>query len=84
MAIIVAGGNSGFGTVTPVSEITIGDDGDAADEYMQIDAEAGVPPAGECDANRESGRMILDYTNDRLYICNQRSGRGWDYIGLTN
>ena len=43
-AILVAGGKSGFGTITPVSEITIGDDGDAADEYMQIDAEDGAPP----------------------------------------
>lgn len=83
-AILVAGGKSGFGTITPVSEITIGDDGDAADEYMQIDAEDGAPPPADCNANDESGRMILDYTQDRLYICNQRSGRGWDYITLTD
>ena len=64
--------------------MAIGTEANATDDYLQIDTEAGAPPAGDCDANGESGRMIIDYTNDVLYICNQLSGRGWDHIDLTD
>src|SRR3990167_3617465 len=77
-------GLNGFATSTPVSEITVGAADNALDSYMQIDSEAGAPPAADCDSFNESGRMMIDHTNDRLYVCNQHSARGWDYIGLTD
>ena len=40
-------------------------------------------PAGDCDSNNERGRMSIDTTNNRLYICNGAT-RGWDYVALTN
>ena len=71
-------------SLTVRGAVGVGTGGDTNDDYLRIDDEDGAPPAGDCDANDESGRMIIDYTNDRLYICNQRSGRGWDYIPLTD
>jgi len=44
---------------------------------------AGAPTSGDCDADSEWGRIAIDTTNNRLYICNGAS-RGWDYVGLTN
>lgn len=36
-------------------------------------------------ANAESGRLVLDYTNNRLYVCNALgTSRNWDYIALTD
>jgi hypothetical protein len=69
-------------TPSPISPLEVGTPGDAVRSYLHIDSEAGAPPAGDCDANNESGRMVIDHTNDRLYICNQESGRGWDYFEL--
>lgn len=34
-------------------------------------------------SNAERGRMIIDTTNNRLYICNGAT-RGWDYVALTD
>lgn len=44
---------------------------------------AGAPTAGDCDADAERGRLALDTSNNRLYVCNG-SSRGWDYVDLTN
>jgi hypothetical protein len=43
----------------------------------------GAPPNADCNADDERGRLVIDISNNRLYICNGAS-RGWDYIGLTN
>ncbi len=52
--------------------------------YLQFSkTSSGAPPSGDCDSDGERGRMIIDTTNNRLYVCNG-SGRGWDYIELTN
>lgn len=52
--------------------------------YLQIkDSNAGAPPAGDCDNDSEMGRMSIDTTNERLYICNGAT-RAWDYIALTD
>lgn len=45
---------------------------------------AGAPAAGDCDAAAEQGRIVVDTTNDLLYVCNNGSGRGWDSIALTD
>lgn len=43
---------------------------------------AGAPPAADC-TNDYIGRMAIDTTNNRLYIC-MGATRSWDYIALTN
>ena len=44
---------------------------------------AGPPAVEDCDSDAERGDVILDTTNNRLYICNGAT-RGWDYIGLSD
>lgn len=44
---------------------------------------AGAPSNADCNADDERGRLVIDTTNNRLYICNGLS-RGWDYTALTN
>ena len=44
---------------------------------------AGVPASADCDDDSERGRMSIDTTNNRLYICNGAT-RGWDYVTLTD
>jgi hypothetical protein len=52
--------------------------------YAQLaDNNAGAPAAADCDADNERGRISIDTTNNRLYVCNGAT-RGWDYIALTN
>lgn len=77
-------GYLGIGTTTPQSTLTIGSTENGTRQYAQIDSEAGSPPAGDCDSILEAGRTVVDSTNDRLYVCNQGSGRGWDYVSLTD
>lgn len=44
---------------------------------------AGAPTATHCDHANELGRIAIDTTNNRLYIC-MGATRGWDYAALTN
>jgi len=69
-------GKVGIGTNNPQSSLQV-------KGYTQIDSRSSSPPGADCDSDAERGRMILDYTNSRLYVCNGLS-RGWDYLGLTN
>ena len=72
-------GNVGIGTVSPQSALHVPDG-----KYAQFeDNNAGAPAAGDCDADTERGRMSIDTTNNRLYICNGAT-RGWDYLALTD
>ena len=57
---------------------------DVLNAYTKIDSENGIPPLADCNENNEDGFMIKDHLNDRIYICNHLSGRGWDYISLTD
>lgn len=76
---ITSVGNVGIGTTSPQSALHVPDG-----KYAQFeDNNAGAPPAGDCDADTERGRMSIDTTNNRLYICNGAT-RGWDYVALTN
>lgn len=71
--------NVGIGTEAPQSTLHVPDG-----KYAQFeDNNAGAPPSGDCDADAERGRMSIDTTNNRLYICNGAT-RGWDYVALTN
>lgn len=76
---IMAGGNVGVGTDAPQSTLHVPDG-----KYAQFeDNNAGAPPSGDCDSDAERGRMSIDTTNNRFYICNGAS-RGWDYVSLTD
>jgi len=44
---------------------------------------AGAPTAGDCDADAERGRIYIDTSSNRLYVCNGAT-RGWDYAALTD
>lgn len=81
-----SGGNVGVGNSSPQSKLDIGTEANAVAEYIRIDAESGAPTSTDCDSVTERGRMLLDYTNNRLYICNENasSTRGWDYLNLTD
>jgi hypothetical protein len=83
VSVVFPNGNVGVGggepLFTPRSTLHVPDG-----EYVQFeDNNAGAPPAGDCDADNERGRLSIDTTNNRLYICNG-SARGWDYIALTD
>jgi len=75
--------NVGIGTTTPQSTLSVGSVNDATNSYAQIDSVNGAPTAGDCDTDLERGRMIIDYSNNRFYICNGET-RGWDYSDLTD
>jgi len=80
---ITSTGNIGIGTTTPQSTLSVGSVNDATNSYAQIDSVNGAPTAGDCDTDLERGRMIIDYSNNRFYICNGAT-RGWDYSALTD
>lgn len=72
-------GNVGIGKNDPQSALHVPDG-----KYLQAeDNNAGAPPAADCDNNAERGRLSIDTTNNRLYVCNGAT-RGWDYVALTN
>uniref|UniRef100_A0A7C4M2Q7 LamG domain-containing protein n=1 Tax=candidate division CPR3 bacterium TaxID=2268181 RepID=A0A7C4M2Q7_UNCC3 len=77
--VIKSSGYVGIGTTDPQSTLHVPDG-----KYAQFeDNNAGAPPSADCDSNTERGRISIDTTNNRLYICNGAT-RGWDYIGLTD
>ncbi len=51
--------------------------------YLQISRNNGVPAAGDCNADNLRGRMVLDYANHRVYVCNG-AARAWDYFQLND
>ena len=83
LVLLNRGGNVGIGTLTspeyPESLLTVADSG-----YFQFrHTSAGAPLAADCDTDSERGRISIDTTNNRLYICNG-AARGWDYVALTD
>jgi hypothetical protein len=72
-------GNVGIGITQPLSALHVPDG-----KYAQLeDNNAGAPPAADCNANAQRGRISLDTTNNRLYVC-MGAARGWDYVALTD
>jgi len=83
-------GNVGIGTRRPGSHwssamiparslLEVGASG-----YFQFGkTSSGRPPATDCNEDAERGRMALDVSLARLYICRGVT-RGWDYIALND
>jgi hypothetical protein len=69
-------GKVGIGTTSPQSTLQV----EGSPGYLQIDSNNGTPPALDCDSNNERGRMILDFANNRLYVCT--GSGGWKYATL--
>ncbi|MCJ7740151.1 hypothetical protein MUP32_02410, partial [Candidatus Microgenomates bacterium] len=78
------------------SRFSVDEDGDVSSDssmssyyitasgYLRFsNSSAGAPAAGDCDETGERGRMAIDTTNNRLYVCNGAT-RLWDYIALTD
>ncbi len=61
----------------------MGNVNDGTLSYLQIDSTSGVPAATDCDDDAERGRILVDYLNNQLIICNGAT-RGWDTVALTN
>jgi|GEM_PF-1954506 len=76
-------GNVGIGNSTPMSKLQIGTYAASGNEYLQIDTENSIPASADCNSDAERGRMIVDGSNNRLYVCMGPS-RGWDYLALTD
>jgi len=74
-------GNVGVGTTSPKSALQLGSPGDATNSYLQLDSRATSPPAGECDAADEAGRMIYESGSKYLWICD--GAGGWRRVATT-
>jgi len=61
------GGNVGIGVSSPNSPLQVGG-------YLQLDTTAGPPPAEDCDAATERGRMLVDPATGSLWVC---ADSGW-------
>ncbi|MEW6097189.1 MAG: hypothetical protein AB1567_11825 [bacterium] len=69
----------GIGTASPQSALHVQDG-----YYAQFENfNAGAPPAGDCDADTERGRLAIDTTSNRLFVC-MGATRGWDYVWLND
>jgi len=60
--------NVGIGTSTPQSALQV------VGGYIQLATVTSAPPAADCNAASEEGRMKFDATSDLLYICSGVSG----------
>ncbi|NBU58525.1 MAG: hypothetical protein EBS23_01860 [Betaproteobacteria bacterium] len=69
-------GNVGIGTTAPSSLLAVANTG-----YAQfLRDSAGVPVTTDCDAAAEFGRIVIDSTNDRWYVC--EGAAGWKYTAI--
>lgn len=65
---VAADGKVGIGTGSPESKLQI------EEGYLQLATSSGTPPATDCDAAAEVGRMKVDASNSNLYVC---TNSGW-------
>ncbi len=62
-SLAIEGGNLGIGTTTPNSKLEV------TNGYIELDTSSGTPPAADCNASDEVGRMKVDVSLDNLYVC---------------
>jgi hypothetical protein len=68
-------GNVGIGTTTPQSLLSVADTG-----YAQFGKTfPGAPTTADCDAVSEAGRVTIDTTNGRWYVCD---GVAWKFVSI--
>lgn len=74
---LIVENNVGIGTTTPQSSLQI------SNGYLQLDLTTGTPPAGDCDQTSELGRMIVDPTATKLYVCVEKTiGIAWGEVTI--
>lgn len=54
-----------------------------AGKYLRTYSPNSTLVAGNCDATGENGAFVVDYGDNRLYVCNFDGGNAWMYIDLT-
>jgi len=67
LTILGSSGNVGIGTTAPQSTLQV-------NGYLQLALTSGAPPAVDCDNATEYGRMKVDATGNKLYVC---TSTGW-------
>ena len=73
---VTVGGTLGVGTTNPNAKLEV------TGGYFQFSqTSSGAPPSADCNSNSQRGRLTLDITNNRLYVCAGAS-RGWDRLNL--
>ena len=83
---LIAGSVASGGTLALVGSThnTKGDVIVHSTSYLRFDkTSSGAPSAGDCDDDGDRGRLVIDTTNDRLYLCNG-GARAWDVLTLTD
>ena len=60
-------GNVGIGMTAPQSSLQV-------NGYIQLALTSGAPPAADCDNATKYGRMKVDATGNKLYVC---TSTGW-------
>ncbi|MFA6524748.1 MAG: hypothetical protein WCT33_00580 [Patescibacteria group bacterium] len=78
------GSNVGIGTTSLTDALRVRgslrvDNEDASPAYLQIDSITAAPAAGDCDVADEVGRMVLDATGNKLYVCDDT---GWKSVSI--
>ena len=83
-AVIVEGNLTAATSTNPYTEAIFAWGDVHANGYVQFSKSfAGAPTATDCDSNDERGRLTIDTSTNRLYVCNGVT-RGWDYTALTD
>ena len=65
--LVNAEGGVGSNTNSPQSALQV-------NGYVQLSLVSGTPPAADCDAAAEHGRMKVDAVNKKLWVC---TSTGW-------
>ncbi|GEM_PF-4847987 len=73
----------GVNNPAPQSTLHVGITNSASNQYLQIDSEPGTPPASDCNSDTQRGRMIHDFSSNKIYVCGG-AVRGWDHLDLAD
>ena len=78
------GSNVGIGTTSLTDALRVRgnlrvDNENTSTAYLQIDSTTAAPAAADCDVADEVGRMVLDATGNKLYVCDDT---GWKSVAI--